>query len=182
MSQPGSPTSVLSHGLIGGETDYPDPADVRAGVVYAGGALVGTLGTINPADSWARQVASLIEAAGIGVFGASIFTGVQPTEPSECITTYDTTGRRPDAALGVDYPNVQAIVRGARDDYPGAWNRAKAVKDALLGISPIGQIRGITMPGDIMQLEPDDKGRPEFSLNFYLAAEPIAAGNRIPMN
>lgn len=157
----------------------PAASVVLQGTVYANGALTGTLGETEETDPVSRIVAGLLETAGLGLFGETIFIGLAPAEPDACITVIDSGGRSPDAAIAVDYPNVQVWVRGPKQDYESGWDTANAVQNALNGYTATTDfLRGITMRGWITPMGQDDNERFEFSLNFLLTTSPENPGNR----
>lgn len=103
------------------------------------------------------------------------------------IAIYDTGGFPANPKWLLDYPTIQIMVRGEKDDYEGAFNKAKEVFDALLGLDS-QDVNGdrwvsVTAMGHINFLEYDSKSRPKFSLNFRIILEPAASGltNREPL-
>lgn len=117
-----------------------------------------------------------------GATGWILKVGKQVTEPDQTVTMYDTGGRTPNPKWAVDFPTIQAMVRGKPNDYGTAWSKAREVRDALLGLDSvtIGSDRwvSITCPGDIGFVGYDDAQRPLLSINFNLIIEPAAVGNR----
>lgn len=100
----------------------------------------------------------------------------------QLITLMDTPGQNPNPKWLVEYPTVQALIRGAIDDYDGGWTKAKAVKDALLGRDPEvvngDSYDAITGLGDLSFLMWDQKNRPIFVMNFRLIVEPASGTHR----
>ncbi len=132
------------------------------------------------------QAADILVTAGVGVRGASsgwgIFAGREPSEPHTTVTLFPSGGKNSDPKWLLDFPSLQARIRGA----PGGWEAARvkalAVKNALLGL-PSQTIDGdrwvsVTMIGDIIGLGDDEEDRPRFTVNFSLILEPASGGNR----
>jgi len=118
----------------------------------------------------------------------SIKIGRKTETPANQIVLYDTGGSNPNTKFSLDFVHVQALVRGVAEDYPGAYAKARDVKDALLGIDSqdvvVGadtvRVVGITMLADIAFIGYDSNNRPEFTINFRLLQErvPSALSNR----
>lgn len=132
-------------------------------------------------SSPAAQAQSLLVTASIGVLGGAvgswpIFVGRLTTEPHAQIALYDAPGEAPNPKWLLDFPYFQAIIRGAVDDYGGAYLKAKAVKDALLGMDPQvvdgDRWDGVTGLGDVNFMRYDDSSRPLFTMNFRVILEP----------
>ncbi len=138
-----------------------------------------------------QDIAAILAAAGIGTVAATsgwaIFESRLPdgtNVPDTVIAVIDSpAGRDANPKLALDYPAVQILVRGAKDDYRAAHAKAVAIKDELLGKDPITQAntnyRGFHMRGDIGLLDYDESDRPLITMNFELNVEPASAGNRI---
>jgi len=140
----------------------------------------------SPADS----VSSLLITAGVGVDGDSgwvVKVGKLVTQPNTCIAVYDAPGEAPDPKWLLDYPYFQVMIRGEVDDYAGAYQKAKDVKDVLLGVNAQvvnnDRFDGIIGIGDIAFLKYDEKSRPLFSVNFKAFLEPATSAltNRQPL-
>lgn len=117
-----------------------------------------------------------------GSTGWSLYVGKQVPEPDATVTFYDTQGRSPNPKWAVDFPSIQAMIRGEPNSYGPAWTKAREVRDFLLGINS-QTINGdiwvsITCPGDVGFIGYDDTKRPSFSVNFNLIIEPSLVGNR----
>lgn len=133
----------------------------------------------------------LLVTAGVGIFAASsgwgIYIGQEPTLPTTVITLFNTGGRASNPLWLLDFPSLNARVRGAPGGYVAAQQKAKDVKDALLGL-PSQDLNGdrwvsVTMIGDINELGFNENNQPQFSLNFALIIEPanVAGDNRRPL-
>lgn len=135
---------------------------------------------ISPADT----AGQLLEAAGVvkGASGFEVKIGKQTSTPDNLVAMYDTGGQTPNPKWAVDFVTIQALVRTGPNEYKEAWEHARKVKDALLGLESV-TIDGdrwvsITMAGDIGFIGYDDKERPTFSANFRIIMEPAVTGNR----
>jgi Bacteriophage minor capsid protein len=124
-------------------------------------------------------IRDILVAASIGVFQPDaldtdwvISISRMRDKPNKMICVYDSTSLAPEPGLDIDYPGIQIVVRGEPDGYKDAFNKARRIKDALLGM-PRTEINGdiwasVTMLGDILPLGYDDSERPEMSMNFQL--------------
>lgn len=127
----------------------------------------------------------LLVTAGVGVFGTNLFIGKMPRTPDAAVSIMQTGGRPANPKWLLDYPSMQVMVRGAKNDYVGAQAKALAVKDALLG-HPSQDVNGdrwvqFNMLGDIMLLGYDEEDRAMFSLNWSLIIQPASGTNRIAL-
>jgi hypothetical protein len=131
----------------------------------------------------ATAIKDLLETANVGEFAATtgwgLFVGKMPTTPDTVIACIVSGGQPSNPKYLIDYPSVQVIIRGARNNgYEDAYNKATAVKDALLGL-PSQVIEGdnwvaINQIGDIATLGFDANNCPMFSVNFALIIEPAS--------
>lgn len=133
-------------------------------------------------DTPAEVIKDLLVTAEIGIFGTDLYVGRLPDLPDACVVCYDTGGESPNPRFLLDYPQVMVKVRGTETGYSAGWLKAKAVKDALLGLpsQDIGSERwvSLSMMGDINFLGYEDKKRPVFSLNFRIIKEPASGTHR----
>lgn len=132
-------------------------------------------------------IVTLLENASVGVFNSnedwSIVIGTTIDQPDNLISVMGTSGKAPNPMWNIDFPSVQVKVRGANSNYVAARQKARDIKDALLGL-PSQNVNGdrwtaINMIGDITPIGNDAKQRPMFTINFALIIEPTAAGNRL---
>lgn len=130
------------------------PAECLANILQTAGVGHTTTPTIT---AWALKVSQLADT------------------PDRCIALLDSGGFTPNPKWLLDFPTVQVIVRGPKQDYSAGYSKGLEVKNALLGISPttVSNIRidGITMLSDLTFIQYDSKDRPLFSLNFRLIQE-----------
>lgn len=100
-------------------------------------------------------------------------------KPDAQIVCFDAPGESSNPKWLLDEPHVEVMVRGPKDDYPTAYNKAKEVKDALLGLTPQDVNgdwwAGVLILGDITPLGYDEQNRPLFSINFKLFVEPATS-------
>lgn len=107
-------------------------------------------------------------------FGESLFIGMEPSQPNDCVTIYDTPGFPPQLTFDKDehyyYPTIQVRVRST--DYRVGWKAANDIKVSLHG-------RGhelwngtlytvIYCSGDPSFLDWDENDRVHFNINFNL--------------
>lgn len=139
----------------------------------------------------AEDAKDLLVAGGVGIFNAttgwSIRINKEEPSPDTHITIYDSGGLTPNPRWLLDYPSLQVRVRGNASDPQGARNKAKEIKDALLGLESqtVNGNRWVSVLGigDIQHLGFDEKGRILYTVNFSLILEPAQTGNenRIPL-
>lgn len=131
-------------------------------------------------------IRDLLVAAQIGTFNAtsgwSIVIGRFIDAPNTQIAIVGTGGKAPNPKWNIDYPSVQVRVRGNNSGYVEARQKARDIKDLLLGL-PSQDVNGdrwtaVNMIGDITQTGFDQKERPVFAVNFALIIEPSVTGNR----
>ena len=135
-------------------------------------------------SSPAEDIAEILETDALGTRGTDLFAGQEPERSFLTITVLDTGGFPPNPAWLRDEPTVQCRIRGVAGDYTVAWEKAQAIKDALLGRAPT--VVGTTdyvffiQMGDIIFLGYDDNNRPMIVSNWHLARELPSgvAGNR----
>lgn len=130
---------------------------------------------ISPAD----EAANLITAEA----GWTILVGKQTATPDQQVAFFDTGGLAPNPKWAVDYVTIQALIRGAPNNYKDAWLKARAVRDKLLGVESYTASSGdrwvsLTCMGDVSHIGYDDRERPLFSVNFRIIIEPAVLGNR----
>lgn len=131
-------------------------------------------------------------SAGVGTQGAAsgdwrVGVGVLLDAPDEQVICVDGPGQPPDPKWLLEYPFVQVLVRGMKDGYQAAYQKARDVYDMLLGIPTLsgswGRIDGITAPGTPSFIGLDQLNRPIFSANYKLFFEPATSAltNREPL-
>ena len=110
-----------------------------------------------------------------GTLGTNIFLAVLPDDPDACVAIYENAGSSPTFTMGtggirIDYPMLQIICRGAREDYPTTRDKAEAIRILLASVleqSVSGvHIMRVEPMGSINLLGVDPKYRPLISVNF----------------
>ncbi len=128
----------------------------------------------------AEGIKDLLVAAGVGTFGATSGWGIyifkEPDSPDTVVTIYNTGGTPSNPQWLVDYPSIQVKVRGTLRDYPAMYIKARAIKDALLGL-PSQSVNGdqwvsIRELGGLASLGADESDRPMIVQNYSLIIEP----------
>jgi hypothetical protein len=79
------------------------------------------------------------------------------------------------AAYDIDMPRIQVVVRGARDDYPTARDKAKTIRDLLSDLTDVTisstKVLRVASLGAFIPLGLDDKDRPRIAVNFQAYVE-----------
>lgn len=133
----------------------------------------------------------LVTAAVASVNGASgylIRLGRLTEGRDEMVVVRDSgAAQNPDPKWLLDYPTIQVMVRGAENDYTGAFAKIIACRDVLLGLEA-QTVNGdrwdaVTGLGGAMLLHYDEKNRPVLTHNFRIILEPAttALTNRQPL-
>lgn len=116
------------------------------------------------------DVATYLQAQGIGTLGTDLFESFLPTSPDNAVAVLETAGLKPTIDAPLFRPSFQILVRAT--DYATGRTKCDAIKTALhnqynLQLVTNGIyfyfIRLITEGGHIGQ---DGTGRDLFSLNF----------------
>jgi hypothetical protein len=96
-----------------------------------------------------------------------------PEEPNACVSVMDSGGYEQVPGLDYRIPTVQVRVRGSRGTYSTIYAKALAIQSFLLTVHGNGEIEiggsryfGIWAEGDVLDIGPDENGRPEVSMNF----------------
>ena len=131
--------------------------------------------------------AKTLLTAHVATSGWQIEISVMPDSPNKVIMLNDSGGLAPNPKWLLDFPSLQAVVRGDANDYLDAFREAKAVKDILLGAPSQDLLSdrwvSVTMSGDLGFIGRDENERPLFSMNFALIIEPqsVANSNRLAL-
>lgn len=130
----------------------------------------------------AKDIAELLETNGVGTVGTNIFVGHLPLELSNIVGLFDTGGIYVNPKWKRDEFTLQILIRGPKEDYEGGYAKAKAVKDAILGIDTVTinstDYLQFIIIGDITFLSFDDKKRPQFTTNWRIVRENQPGGVR----
>lgn len=124
--------------------------------------------------STAFDTATIIDDLGYGTLwssaGWSVQVGREPTEPTECITVYDTPGQQPWYNDEVERPGIQIRVRGkSGSGYPDAYAKIEGILHDLVygGSREHDGVRyWFWADGYINLLQFDDRDRPIFVVNL----------------
>jgi len=134
---------------------------------------------MNPASA---DVAAMLEGAGAAlsvtlVLATNLFVGREPSDPSTCVTVFDTPGRAPLLTLAGDlgpnyhFPSIQIRVRDKA--YLDGWNLIGSIRDYLHGLHGVNQGGSlydvIRCSQDPSFLEWDERGRCSFVVTFDIA-------------
>jgi hypothetical protein len=105
------------------------------------------------------------------------------------VTLYNTGGSEGSPKWLLDFPTVQARVRGKPNGYEESRAKAQEVRDALQGIDSFDALDGsgdrivsVRLRTEIADIGYDDKNRPLHTVNFDLIVEPAQGTNRLPIS
>lgn len=122
-----------------------------------------------------EAIGDYLEAHDYGTLGTNIFLGMMPDSPDECIAVFEDQGGSPRFSLGtggiqIDEPNLQIMFRSARDDYPGARDKAETIRQLLSAITETTmsgiRVMRISPVGSVLPMGVDPEHRSVISLNF----------------
>lgn len=114
----------------------------------------------------AYTIARYLETQGFGEWANDINVSLEPSEPVECITLYDTGGQDPDSDEQ-DVFNKTIQIRIRTLNYLETYTKLEQIRDLLIN-QTIAGINGIWMQGDILYIGRDDNDRHLFTTNFRL--------------
>ena len=113
------------------------------------------------------------------VLGVNLFLGRWPAEaPNACVLIQQYEGQAPtftfgDAVSALESPRIQLMVRGDKEDYPGAYDWSYALRNILGSITKTTDLSGVS----VLRMEPlgmpnptgfDEVDRPRFTCNFQV--------------
>ena len=84
-----------------------------------------------------KDIADFLESeSSLGLtFGINLFVGLEPAQPNDCVTIFDTPGGPPQLTLAQGenyfYPSIQIRIRN--DGYMAGWNLINDIKAVLHG-------------------------------------------------
>ena len=133
-------------------------------------------------------IGEYIEDQGHGTFGSDLFLARMPEAPDACVGVFEYDGGVPLETMGVsgiavDRISIQVLVRGDREDYPGARDLAAAIREDLATITnqtftPTGGSATLVLRvrpnGSLNPLAYDANERPLISANFDCMVEVTA--------
>lgn len=114
----------------------------------------------------AYTIARYLETQNFGEWANDINVSLEPSEPVECITLYDTGGQDPDSDEQ-DVFNKTIQIRIRTLNYLETYIKLEQIRDLLIN-QTIAGINGIWMQGDILYIGRDDNDRHLFTTNFRL--------------
>lgn len=120
-----------------------------------------------------KDIASIIQSAGIATLGTDMFVSNLPDDPDDCVALIDTgSWGEPESDLGYSYPLLQVVVRGAQNEYLSTYSKAVSIRDTIMGLSPqtINSIwySGFWVSMDVSSLGRDERDRIKFAINFRI--------------
>lgn len=141
-------------------------------------------------DSTALEVvADAIASLGYGTEGTDMFLGLEVDGdidtagglilPDALVIVTEGEGL-PSLTMGtpvaLENPVVQVLIRGAKDDYPGAKRKALGIRYGVAALSDY-ESRGLRLLtaaplGSLLPLGPDTNGRPRFTVKFTATTDP----------
>jgi hypothetical protein len=128
-----------------------------------------------------EAVGDYLQAQAQGTLGTNLFLAVMPESPDVVTCVYETAGFAPQFTMGagavaVDQPGLQVICRAARGNYPGARDKADAIRLLLAAVTETTlsgvHIMRISPDGAVLPMGEDDNGRPMVSVNFSCQVRP----------
>ncbi len=126
-----------------------------------------------------EAIADYLQAQGRGTVGTDIFIGLMPDSPDTSVTVYESAGPGTIQTFGggvaLDRVSIQISVRGVRDDYPTARNRAVTIRDTLASVTEVtqGSVRFVRLDptGYVNSIGRDEEDRPVFTINFIATVD-----------
>ena len=128
-----------------------------------------------------ESVGTYLASQGHGTLATNLFLGLMPSSPDACVTVYEFGSGAPletmgSAPVAVEVLGLQVIVRGSRDDYPTARDKALNIRTLLASVTEtalsgvhVHRISAETWP---IPLGNDDLDRPQFSVRFRAMIRP----------
>lgn len=117
-----------------------------------------------------EQVATYLQAQGIGTIATDIFIGNMPDTPNNCIAVINTGGLAPSMYIPDKRPTFQVLVRNT--DYEAGEIKLSAIRTALHQLANESLVSGQTFVYYIFlnaeggHIGKDVNGRDEWSINF----------------
>lgn len=128
-----------------------------------------------------QELSTYLVAQGVGT-ASTVFVGKLPPDPDVVVALFEYGALAPQANLSgpanpgtkvrYEFPRVQIVCRGAKDDYQGPWTTAKAARDAMVAIqnqtlSGTYWISAMPENGPFF-LRRDQNDRVEFAANYQV--------------
>lgn len=134
------------------------------------------------AQSPAHGLLSILKAVSGLTAGWTFAVGRLVPDPDMQVVLRHTGGRPGEVMVAIDYPSVQIICRGEPKGYDAAYQKLRAVREALVAIptsTDYPELTSCVTIGDIVDLGYDDKNRPQFAQNFQLIVSYATSGYRV---
>jgi Bacteriophage minor capsid protein len=124
------------------------------------------------------------------LLGANLFLARIPAEaPNAVVVISQYEGQAPTFTMGnavsaLEHPRIQVMVRGEREDYPGAYGWSVLIRNTLAGL-----ILPDTHFPNVIRIEPlgipnptgyDNIERPRFTMNFQVHLNAMSDGKPQP--
>ena len=125
------------------------------------------------ANTILEAIGNYLVAQGQGTLGTDLFLSRMPETPDACVCVYEGEGGVPEFTMGttmLDNPAIQIIVRGAREDYVTARDKAQTIRLLLSGLTN-ETLSGVVILrfspiGSILPMGFDKNDRPMISSNY----------------
>lgn len=121
----------------------------------------------------------MLVAAGLGlVFAENLFKGIEPPEPDNCVTIFDTTGTSPLTTLDQkSFYNPSIQIRVRNNAYTAGWDLIESISLTLHAraqeIVNGTLYSAILVSGSASMLHWDENGRVIFIINFNIQRRSI---------
>lgn len=117
----------------------------------------------------AEDIMSIL-SVNYGTVGLDLFSNMEPDDPDNCVTIYDTgSDKQPLLDMCWEYPTVQVRVRRRAGDHRGCKDRALSLMNELHGyVGSVGSVQyaSIRISNGPISLGDDDRGRPRYVFNL----------------
>lgn len=125
------------------------------------------------ANTILEAVGNYLVAQGQGTLGTNLFLSRMPETPDACVCIYEGEGGMPEFTMGstiLDNPAIQIIVRGTREDYVTARDKAQTIRLLLASVAN-QTLSGVTVLriapiGSVLPMGLDKNDRPMISTNY----------------
>jgi hypothetical protein len=132
-------------------------------------------------------ITAILVAANVGVIPPAagdwpIYEGQFPSEVDQCIMVREFGGRSSEVRIAIDYPSVQILVRGTERGYVTSRAKIEDIFLALQGIpsapAEYPELTSAVAVGGRTFAGYDEKGRPQWTVNFNLIESKNPQGYR----
>lgn len=119
---------------------------------------------------------TVLQSAGVGTLGSTIFLSRSPSSPDACVTVYETGAGFPIYTLGplngsaLNVANIQVVARAGREDYQAARTKIAAViaafetlADSTVSTVHVLRVEQVNTP---TPLGLDENDRPRIAMTF----------------